>query len=174
MRTVVTPDFTLEPQLADHAGEMFALLADPALYAFENEPPPSVDWLRERFTRLESKRSPDGSQQWLNWVIRLPTSELAGYVQATVHADGRAAIAYVLGSAYWGRGLASKSVQAMLDELTKHHDVLRFSAVFKRENQRSQRLLERLGFQFASPQDAALWDVEAGEWVMERAGAPPK
>jgi hypothetical protein len=44
--------------------------------------------------RLESRRSADGQEQWLNCVIRLPTSELIGYVQATVDANGRAAIAY--------------------------------------------------------------------------------
>ncbi len=80
--------------------------AIPAIYEYENAPPASIEWLRARFTKLEARQSPDGSQQWLNWVIRLPTSELIGYVQATVHADGHAAIAYELCSQYWGRGLA--------------------------------------------------------------------
>jgi hypothetical protein len=55
---------------------MFAVLCDPAIYEFENEPPPSVEWLRARFAKLESRRSPDGEEQWLNWVVRLPSSEL--------------------------------------------------------------------------------------------------
>jgi ribosomal-protein-alanine N-acetyltransferase len=154
---------------------MFLLLGDAALYVFENEPPASIEWLRQRFSRLESRQSPDGSQRWLNWVIRLPTSELAGYVQATVHADGHAAIAYVLGSAYWGRGLAGRAVQAMLDELMERYQVRRFTAVFKRENMRSMRLLERLGFHFPSLQDAVVLGIEPGEWLMEKTsqGVPP-
>jgi hypothetical protein len=78
----------LEPQTVAHAEEMFEVLSDPAIYEFENEPPESLEWLRERYRKLETRRSADGTQHWLNWVIRLPTSELAGYVQATVHPDG--------------------------------------------------------------------------------------
>lgn len=128
MRAIETGSLTLEPQLAAHADEMFVVLSDPAIYEYENEPPRSRDWLRERFTRLESRRSADGRQQWLNWVIRLPTSELIGYVQATVHGDGSAGIAYELSSAYWGRGHARRAVEAMIAELAERYGVHRLNA----------------------------------------------
>ncbi|ROZ78351.1 GNAT family N-acetyltransferase [Ramlibacter sp. WS9] len=159
---------SLEPQLASHADEMFEVLCDPAVYEHENEPPQSLEWLRQRFARLESRRSPDGREQWLNWVIRLPSSELIGYVQATVHADGRAAIAYVLGSRYWGRGLARQAVEAMISELERSHEVRTLSAVLKRSNTRSLRLLERLDF---APASASLYkplEVEPDELLMVR------
>ncbi len=159
---------TLEPQVASHAEEMFAVLGDPAIYAYENEPPQSLEALRARFTKLESRLSPDGQEHWLNWVIRLPTGELIGYVQATVHADGRAAIAYVLSSPWWGRGLASEAVRAMIGELKARYPVRRLTAVFKRENQRSRRLLERLGFSLASPEEHVPCEVESGEMLMCR------
>jgi len=168
MRAIVTDSLTLEPQTAAHAEPMFLVLSDPAIYEYENEPPQSLEWLRERFTKLETRCSSDGKQQWLNWVIRLPTSELAGYVQATVHEDGRAAIAYELSSAHWGRGLARQAVQAMIAELAEHHHVKRVTAVLKRGNQRSLRLLERLGFAPASPEVHAKYDVEPGELLMCR------
>ena len=119
MRLIERERFTLEPQMVSHAEEMFDVLSDPAIYAYENEPPPSVEWLRARFAKLESRQSPDGQQQWLNWVIRLPTNALIGFVQATVQPNGRASIAYVLTSAYWDRGLASQAVQAMICELAE-------------------------------------------------------
>ena len=100
MRVIEAGTLTLEPQTVAHAGDMFAVLSDPAIYEYENEPPPSLEWLRDRFARLESRYSPDRQEQWLNWVIRLPTPELVGYVQATVRANGCADIAYVLSSAY--------------------------------------------------------------------------
>jgi RimJ/RimL family protein N-acetyltransferase len=100
MRVLETGKLRLEPQTAQHAAEMFAVLSDPAIYQYENEPPPSVEWLRERFSKLETRTSSDGCEQWLNWVIRIPSSELIGYVQATVYSKGRAHIAYVLSSAY--------------------------------------------------------------------------
>jgi [ribosomal protein S5]-alanine N-acetyltransferase len=84
MRTLFAGDLRLEPQVAAHAEAMFVVLRDPAIYEFENEPPWSVDEVRERFTELESRRSPNGQEQWLNWVVRLPSGELAGYVQATI------------------------------------------------------------------------------------------
>lgn len=63
MRTIATARLALEPQVAAHADEMFVVLADPAIYEHENEPPASVEWLRERYRRLESRRSPDG-REW--------------------------------------------------------------------------------------------------------------
>jgi ribosomal-protein-alanine N-acetyltransferase len=172
MRVLATDRLVLEPQLSAHADEMFAVLGDPAIYEYENEPPPSLEWLRERFARLESRTSADGSQQWLNWVIRLPASVAIGYAQATVHADGRAEIAYVLASRHWGRGLASEAVRAMLGELVAHHGARTFSAVLKRANRRSLRLLERLGFAPASPGLVARVRVEADEALMERDATP--
>lgn len=164
MHVIESASLILEPQTVAHAEEMFAVLSDPAIYEYENEPPPSLEWLRARFARLESRQSPDGQEQWLNWVIRLPTSELAGYVQATVRSNGRVAIAYELSSKYWGRGLASRAVQAMIADLLEHYQVRGLSAVFKRENHRSMRLLERLGFSLASPEE----QVEPGELRMYR------
>ena len=172
MRALATDRLVLEPQLAAHAPEMFAVLGDLALYAYENEPPPSLEWLRTRFAKLESRRSGDGSEHWLNWVIRIPSSEAIGYVQATIDADGRAAIAYVLSSRHWGRGLASEAVRSMLAELAAHYGVHTFTAVLKRENHRSMRLLERLGFAPAPTQWAAKVQVEADEALMVLAEAP--
>lgn len=168
MRILESASLTLEPQRAAHADEMFVVLGDPAIYAYENRPPQSVECLRERFTRLEARCSPDGREQWLNWVIRLPTSELIGYVQATVRSHGRAAIAYELASRYWGRGLARQAVQAMLSELVEHYQVRKLSAVLKPQNLRSRHLLERLAFTPASPQEHVMRRVEPGELLMLR------
>lgn len=176
MRVLHTDRLVLEPQLAAHADEMFRVLSDPAIYEHENAPPPSVEWLRERFARLESRRSPDGREQWLNWVLRLSSPpELIGYVQATVQRGQRAAVAYELGSGWWGRGLAHEAVWAMLAELTSRYEVRHFTAVLKRSNLRSLRLLERLGFSPATSEARALSQIEPDELLMWRdvgAGKP--
>ena len=151
MRVIATARLSLEPQVAAHAEQMFAVLSDRAIYEHENAPPRSLEWLRERFTRLESRRSADGQDQWLNWVIQLRTGELIGYVQATVHPAGRAAIAYELASRYWRRGFAREACEAMLSELARY-GVRNVHAVFKRKNVRSLCLLERLGFAPAAPE----------------------
>ena len=166
MRTIRTERLVLEPQTASHAEEMFAVLSDPAIYEYENAAPRSLEWLRERFARLETRRSADGTQHWLNWVIRIPGSGLIGYVQATVHPDGRAAIAYELASRFWGRGFARAAVEAIVPALKHDYGVLRLSAVFKRRNHRSQRLLERLGFSPATPELHAELGAEPDEMLM--------
>ena len=168
MRIIATPTLTLEPQTVAHAEEMFAVLCDPAIYEYENEPPPSLDWLRARFAKLEARQSADGQQLWLNWVIRLPTSELIGFVQATVRPNGKAGIAFVLASAYWGRGLARDAVNAMMSELREHNRVRTFSAVLKRENFRSVKLLERLAFSLATVAEHVEYQVELDELLMLR------
>ncbi|MDN3919002.1 GNAT family N-acetyltransferase [Roseateles violae] len=146
MRELASARLRLEPQLAEHAPAMFVVLSDPALYAYENAPPDSVEALRQRYLRLESRRSPDGRQLWLNWVLREQASAaLIGYVQASVAADSTA-IAYELGSTHWGRGLAFEACSAMIEELARQYRAQRLHAMLKRANWRSLRLLGRLGF----------------------------
>ena len=152
MRSLETPRLLLEPQVTTHADEMFRVLSDPAIYEFENAPPASIEALRERYRTLESRRSPDGRQLWLNWVVRLRDAGLAiGYVQATVLAEGRALIAYEFGSAWWGQGYAHEATVAAIRELHEACGATTLGAVFKQTNHRSRTLLERLGLRPTGP-----------------------
>ncbi len=169
MRTIETSTLALVPQLAGHADAMFVVLSDPAIYEFENAPPASLEWLRTRFTKLETRLSADAQEQWLNWVIRLPGDQIIGYVQATVRADGSALLAYELGSAFWGKGLAYQATSAVISELGDHYDMRQLWAVLKRANHRSMRLLDRLGFTRASAAQHVELDAETDECVMHRA-----
>ncbi len=168
MRTLHTPRLQLEPQTASHAQAMFEVLGDPAIYRFENAPPVSIEALRERYTKLETRRSGDGREQWLNWVLRRHGGDLIGYVQATVQADSQAFVAYELASAHWGRGLAHEAVTAMLGELVAQYGVHTLWAVFKRANARSRRLLERLGFVAADAADVLRLAIDADEDLMRQ------
>jgi RimJ/RimL family protein N-acetyltransferase len=152
VRSLHTPRLVLEPQTTAHAEDMYAVLTDPAIYEFENAPPASLDALRERYRKLESGRSPDGRQLWLNWVARQRADgHLIGYVQATVLADATALIAYEFGSAWWGKGLALEATSAVIRELRGRYGVGAVGAVLKQVNHRSRTLLERLGMRAAGP-----------------------
>lgn len=166
MRIIKAGPLTLEPQTESHAEEMFRVLSDPAIYEYENEPPASVEWLRARYGKLESRSSADGRERWLNWVIRMDDVGLIGYIQATVHDDGSAGIAYEMASAHWGRGLARRATEAMLSELAGHYGVTTFFAVAKQGNFRSLGLLARLGFSLANPGLRAQRGVEPDETLM--------
>lgn len=169
MNSLRVGGLVLEPLAQHHAAAMFEVLGDPAIYEFENAPPASIDGLRERYRRLESRRSPDGSEQWLNWAVRLPSGALAGYVQATVRADGVALVAYELASRHWRQGIGRAAVLAMLEELAARHAVHTAAAVFKAANFRSEALLRSLGF--VEPRRGTAPDVgcEPDERLMAKA-----
>ena len=169
MRTLQADDLVLEPQMAAHAAEMFVLLSDPALYHYlDSGPPTDPAWLAARFAKLESRQSADGSEQWLNWVIRTPQRGLAGFVQATVHADGSANIAYELGTAFWGRGWATRSTLAMLQELADQYAVLRAFATVDKRNLHSIKLLTRLAFTAVDSRRHPQHGVAEGDWLFVR------
>ena len=172
MNTLRAGQIVLEPQVAGHAPEMFAVLSDPAIYEFENSPPVSATWLEQRFARLESRRSADGSELWLNWVIRLPSGVLAGYVQATVMQGDVAYVAYELASRFWRQGIGSAAVNAVLAELATNYAVRTFVAVLKARNFRSEALLVRLGFSPVPPPDVGPVTRESDEVVLYRLHVP--
>ena len=169
MQAIVTPELTLEPLRVEHAEAMFELLSDHAIYRYlDYSAPPTVEHLRNVYARLEARKSPDGSEAWLNWVIRPRDEGLVGYVQATVASHGSASVAYVLAGKYWGHGYAQRAMKAMLDHLASAYCVDRCSATVEVENQRSIRLLERLGFHLAAPQDASGGQLSVSERLFVR------
>ncbi|MEU2283223.1 GNAT family N-acetyltransferase [Streptomyces sp. NPDC013178] len=99
---------------------MSVTLADPALHTFIGGSPLDLTALRTRYERLVAG-SPDPSVSWCNWVLRLrDTAQLAGTVQATVTEDLTAEIAWVVGTPWQGRGLASEAARALVDWLREH------------------------------------------------------
>ncbi|HEY2441527.1 MAG TPA: GNAT family N-acetyltransferase [Streptosporangiaceae bacterium] len=119
---------TLEPLTAGHADEMTEVLAAPELYAFIGGAPPAADELRARYERLTAGPPAGRREGWLNWVIRLHEDHhLAGFVQATItpatsSASGelQAAIAWVVGAGWQGRGIATEAAQALVGWLIEH------------------------------------------------------
>lgn len=163
-----TPALQLEPLQAAHADAMFEVLSDPAIYEFENAPPPSREWLQSRYQRLAQGGPADGSERWLNWVIRLPEGALAGYVQATVLPGGLALVAYELNSRYWRRGLGSLALSRMLGMLRAQHGVHTALAQLKAANHRSLGLLRKLGFTPADAQARLACPPADDELLMQR------
>jgi len=129
VRALAADGLRLEPQVATHAAELYPVLADPALYVFTDDKGPTDEAaLTGRLRHLESRRSPDGAEQWLNWVVRTSDCGVVGYVQATVRAGSEAEIAYMLGRAFWRRGYATTACSLMLSELFQAYSVRRVTA----------------------------------------------
>ena len=67
MRPLYADPLVLEPLVAAHAEAMYPLLADPELHRYMDfGPPPSAADLERGYRKLESRRSADGREQWLN------------------------------------------------------------------------------------------------------------
>ena len=62
MKALVAGQLSLDPLVAGDAPALFELLADPSLYEhLDDDPPASVDRLRETYARWERRGPPDGS-----------------------------------------------------------------------------------------------------------------
>lgn len=116
-----TERLTLLPLRVEHAEEMAVVLSDPALHTFIGGTPATGAELRARYER-QTAGSPDPRVSWCNWVIETDGGRLVGTVQATVTEPGDGAgpvaeIAWVVGTPWQGRGIATEAVRALVDRL---------------------------------------------------------
>nr|WP_237539041.1 GNAT family N-acetyltransferase [Streptomyces sp. SID486] len=113
----------LLPLQVEHADEMAAVLSDSGLHTFTGGTPDTAQDLRARYERLVAG-SPRLGESWCNWVVQLrDASCLAGYVQATVTTDDRGAaaeIAWVTGTPWQRRRIATEAAQGLVAWLRKH------------------------------------------------------
>ena len=137
---------------------MVDVLADPALYEFTGGSPPSLEELRERYRLQAVGRSPDGSEEWLNWIVRLAEDGRAiGFVQATI-VDGRADTAWLIGVPWQGHGFATEAARALVVWLEAGDDVGVVTAHIRPGHRASATVASRAGL---SPTE----EVEDGEVV---------
>ena len=152
---IETQRLILEPLRVDHAGDMVAVLADPAMYEFTGGAPPSEGELQARYARQVRGAG------WLNWILRLRESRAAvGTVQATLRE--RAELAWVVGTSFQGCGYATEGTAAVIAWL-RANGVGEFEAHIHPDHEASAAVARRLGFE---PTDA----VHRGEtvWISGR------
>lgn len=131
------------------------MLGDPALHRFTGGEPAAARELEARFTRWEARVSPDGLEQWLNWTVRLKDARTAaGYVQATIDAHRRAAIAYVVGTGFQRRGIASEAVTALVSWLRAERRAAVVEAHIAPGHEASERVSAAAGLRATSEADA--------------------
>jgi RimJ/RimL family protein N-acetyltransferase len=100
-----------------------------------------LEALRARLRGWESRRSPDGSEQWLNWIVL--DDEPAAWVQATIRPDA-ALVAYAVAPARRGQGIATEVLGTVTAWLHETHPVV--EARIADGNLASQAVARRAGF----------------------------
>ncbi len=120
--TIKTARLVLTPLVAGDAEVMVDVLADERMHEFTGGHPLSFEDLRSRYQKLESGRSPDGEDVWMNWIVRLHDGlRPVGVMQATVTSDGSSAdVAWEVGVAAQGEGIASEAAPAVVEWLIEH------------------------------------------------------
>ena len=158
-----TERLELLPLTVADADDLFPLLEDPALGRFTGEAPPDdVGSVRERFAAWDARRSPDGTELWLNWVVRRRDDGRAvGHVQATV-GDQETAIAWTIGSAFQRQGFATEAGSALAAWLGDTLGVASIVAFIHPANVASQIVARRVGLRSTDR-------LRAGETVWELA-----
>jgi RimJ/RimL family protein N-acetyltransferase len=145
---IETDRLILEPLRVGHAAEMAPALDDVRLHRYIGGRPASVDQLWERYRRQSVGWSPDGTEGWLNWVVRHRASGAAvGTVQATVSRIGdllQAELAWVVATGHQRRGYAAEAAAGMAGWL-RGQGIDRFVAHVHPAHRASQRVAERLG-----------------------------
>ncbi|HLJ83660.1 MAG TPA: GNAT family N-acetyltransferase [Candidatus Eremiobacteraceae bacterium] len=141
-----TARLDLEPLVRGHARAYFDGMRDPAMYTYyAGEPLLSIEAAGERIARWESRRSPDGSALWLNWMARIRGGAYIGWFQATVTGT-QALIGYDVFVPHQRRGFGREGTAAMFEYLTGALRVERIDATVDTENIASIKLLESVGF----------------------------
>ena len=148
------------------AADLFELLRDPAMHRFTgNAPPGSVDDVRERIRFRESRRSVQGDELWLNWTLRLRSSgEVVGYVQAGV-GEGRADMAWVVGTPFQNRGYATEASRRASSWIREHLGVAELRAAIHPEHAASRKVAARIGLRPSgelTDEGEELWTTRQG------------
>jgi [ribosomal protein S5]-alanine N-acetyltransferase len=171
MKSIAAKGVRLEPLAVAHADEMFPVLSAATIYNYiPGEAPESLAALRKRYAMLATGTSPDGSQQWLNWIVRLESGQCAGFVQATIYPSGTGDFAFVLAPEFWGHGIAFEASQAAIAHITRDLGVAALFATVDPANLRSMRLLSRLGFAEIAPAEYPHGEVVANDRVFSLSG----
>jgi RimJ/RimL family protein N-acetyltransferase len=118
---LLTPRLELVPVGADDAEELNEVFGDERLYVFLASHPTTTEELRAQFDRLAADRLADtkGNAQ-RNWTVRRRDGRAVGMLQAAFSDQGRAAeVAWAVGVAWQGQGIASEAARAVIGWLER-------------------------------------------------------
>jgi RimJ/RimL family protein N-acetyltransferase len=157
--TLETPRLRLRPLASSDEADLIALDSDPEVMRYVGSPPgvksPAETAERARRRIRESERGDyeplgfwriegraDGAFHGVGALIRMPDGEENGN-----GAEPDVEVAYRLARSAWGKGIATEAAGALVAHALGPLGLPRVVAVTYPENQASQRVLDKLGFE---------------------------
>ena len=165
-----SPDFKLSRYSRSDIDRLVAMLSNPSIAKnLEGPPDPYThndanDW----YNFLDSERVTNPNTARFRYVIRESSSDLlAGDISLCERdEEGSYRLGYWLAEEYWGRGIMTKAVSAVVG-IAKEERVLKIVSYVKQGNWPSRRVLEKNNFRFLgnnirdkSGAEFAIWEFE--------------
>lgn len=168
---LVTTRTRIRPLVASDREEHFALFRDPETVRYLYDEPLTKDRIDEHLARRIRTTLP-GEGEWISCAVEGRNDgkylgEVAFTLVSATH--GYVEVGYVFTQHGRGHGLATEAAGAIVDFAFAHYDAHRVGARLDARNDRSARVLERLGFR----REAHFRENEfvKGEWCDELAYA---
>ncbi len=158
--TLTTARLVLRDLRPADAADVLIFRGDPYVQRFNSEPLKSVE---EAATFIEEARAGSAAGQWYGWAITLAGQDrvLGG---VSLHAwdkyHRRAEVGYDLAHAFWGQGIGSEAVRAVLHYGFTALDLNRIEAATIADNHESVKLLRKLGFHLEGIRRGYSWEDE--------------
>jgi RimJ/RimL family protein N-acetyltransferase len=129
----------------DDAPQTFRTAAHPEVMKYMDWPAHKSEADARAYLEGCERRWDSGAEyHWM--ILSKPSTQVIGSISARVH--GHAAdFGYLLAHEAWGQGLGTEAAGLLLGWLKRQPDIVRIWATTDHENERSARLLSKLGLQ---------------------------
>jgi RimJ/RimL family protein N-acetyltransferase len=144
---ILTARLELQPVVDADAEALAEVFLDERMYRFTGGQPGTLEDLRAAFARIQAQPANDrGGTGQRNWTVRRRADgQAVGMVQAVVADGGRSAeIAWAVGVAWQGQGIAWEAAQAVVAWL-EAHGVQRITAHINPDHHASGGVATRVG-----------------------------
>lgn len=143
---LVTERLVLRELRQSDAADVLVFRGDPIVQKYDD---PIIHTVGESRTFIEELHDEYRSRRGINWAVTQPGRDVVVGIFSLHHWSRhhrRAEAGYGLAHAYWGQGIASEALRAVLRFGFRQLDLNRIYAQTIADNHESVRLLERLGF----------------------------
>ncbi len=144
--TIETERLMLRPLAPDDADAVFKWGCDPVVNIYM--PYPLYTNVNDVRKWLEGRNTDDPDSYDLGICLK-DTGELIGSGGLTYKGDDTWEVGYNLRRDMWGRGYVPEAMKAVIEHVMRVRGIKRLTGIYAAENEKSRRVLEKLGLTYA-------------------------